>query len=240
MESARSEVVMRRIIVDESNPSEGAANPPSNEPELHVDEPLGSVSRWIADFKAGDALAFQPLWDRYYAMLVERARAKLGALRSSTAAHDEEDLASSAFQLLYDGVRAGRFPRLDDRDDLWRLLVHLTACKAVDRHRAENRQKRAGGKIVRETDLIAAGDGTSDAGNPLDRIIGAEPSPEFCRDAGRGVRPPARRAGRRNPAPDRRTETGVLQQRGNPPAARLLASHRDAEARADPEEMADG
>jgi hypothetical protein len=180
MEPGRSEVLMRRTIVDESNPSESAAKPPSNEPDLEVDEPLGSVSRWIADFKAGNAQAFQPLWDRYYAMLVERARAKLAALRSSTAVHDEEDLASSAFQLLYEGVRAGRFPRLDDRDDLWRLLVHLTACKAVDPHRAENRQKRAGGKVLRETDLIAAGDGTSDAGSPLDQIIGAEPSPEFA------------------------------------------------------------
>jgi DNA-directed RNA polymerase specialized sigma24 family protein len=145
-----------------------------------VNEPAGSVTRWIGDLKAGDGQAFQPLWDRYYATLVERARAKLCTLRSSTAVNDEEDLALSAFQSLYQGVREGRFPRLEDRDDLWRLLVHLTACKSVDRHRAENRHKRGGGRVLKEADMIAAGTGAEDQGNPLDRIIGSEPSPEFA------------------------------------------------------------
>jgi DNA-directed RNA polymerase specialized sigma24 family protein len=145
--------------------------------EDNVDESARSVSRWINDLKAGDPQALQPLWDRYYATLVDRARAKLLALHGSTAVNDEEDLALSAFQSLYQGVCEGRFPRLEDRDDLWRLLVHLTACKAVDQRRAENRQKRGGGKIVSETDMIAAED---DEGSPLDRIIGTEPSPEFA------------------------------------------------------------
>ena len=89
-------------------------------------------------------------------------------------------MALSAFQSLYEGVRQGRFPRLEDRDDLWRLLVHLTACKAVDRHRAENRQKRGGGKAMREVDLLAAGSSDLDEANPLDRIVGSEPSPDFA------------------------------------------------------------
>ena len=144
--------------------------------ESTAEDPGGSVSRWIGDLKAGDDNAIQPLWDRYYATLVERARAKLRGLRGATAVNDEEDLALSAFQSLYEGVREGRFLRLDDRDDLWRLLVHLTACKAVDRHRAEHRQKRGGGKVVSEADMITVGDGV----NSLDRIIGSEPSPAFA------------------------------------------------------------
>src|SRR5208283_4619385 len=107
---------------------------------------------------------------------------KLLALRSATPVNDEEDVASSAFQSLYQGLREGRFPRLEDRDDLWRLLVHLTACKAVDQHRADNRQKRGGGKILNEADMIA-GEGENEnerERNPLDRIIGSEPSPEFA------------------------------------------------------------
>ncbi len=130
--------------------------------------------------KAGDGGALQPLWERYYARLVERARAKLGSLRSGRRVNDEEDVASSAFQSLYQGLREGRFPRLEDRDDLWRLLVHLAACKAVDRHRAENRQKRGGGKVVSEADMVAARAEGDDEGNPLERIIGSEPSPEFA------------------------------------------------------------
>jgi DNA-directed RNA polymerase specialized sigma24 family protein len=128
--------------------------------------------------KAGDEKALEPLWDRYYVALVERARTKLRGLRSSTTVNDEEDLALSAFQSLYQGIREGRFPRLNDRDNLWRLLIHLTACKAIDRHRAEHRQRRGGGKVLNQADMTPTRAG-EDA-NPLDRIIGSEPSPEFA------------------------------------------------------------
>ncbi len=151
-----------------------------DESESTADEPAGSVTRWIGELKAGDVKALQPPWERYYARLVERARAKLGALRGGMPVNDEEDVASSAFHSLYQGLRAGRFPRLEDRDDLWRLLVHLTARKAVDRHRAENRRKRGGGKVLSEADMVAARADGDDEGNPLDRIIGSEPSPEFA------------------------------------------------------------
>jgi DNA-directed RNA polymerase specialized sigma24 family protein len=145
-------------------------------------ESAGSVTRWLGDLKAGDEQALQPLWDRYYATLVDRAQAKLRAFRSSMAVSDEEDVALSAFQSLYTGVREGRFPRIEDRDDLWRLLLHLSACKAIDHHRALHRQKRGGGHIVREADMIAAGSSGEDGAgaSPLDRIIGSEPSPEFA------------------------------------------------------------
>jgi len=151
-----------------------------DESESTADEPAGSVTRWIGELKAGNVKALQPLWERYYARLVERAWAKLGSLRSRTPVNDEEDVASSAFHSLYQGLREGRFPRLEDRDDLWRLLVHLTACKAVDGHRAEHRRKRGGGKVLSEADMVAGGADGEYEGNPLDRIIGSEPSPEFA------------------------------------------------------------
>ena len=114
-------------------------------------------------------------------MLVERARVKLSSLRGPRALDDEEDVALSAFHSLYQGVREGRFPRLEDRDDLWKLLIHLSACKAVDHQRALGRQKRGGGKVYNEADIRAAGAGTDDdTASPLERIIGNEPSPEFA------------------------------------------------------------
>src|SRR4051794_33198308 len=141
---------------------------------MHEDS--GSVSRWLGDLKGGDADALQPLWDRYFARLIGRARAKLCASHAPSAVSDGEDVALSAFQSLYEGVRQGRFPRLDDRDDLWRVLVHLAACKAIDRRRSERRQKRGGGRVVREADLIDDGGGR----RPLDEVVGREPSPEFA------------------------------------------------------------
>src|SRR4051812_22597800 len=113
-----------------------------------ADEASGSVTRWLGNLKAGEGGAAQPLWDRYFTRLVERARAKLCALRHPMAVNNEEDVALSAFHSLCEGIRQGRFPRLDDRDDLWRLLVHLTACKAVDRYRDEARQKRGGRRVL--------------------------------------------------------------------------------------------
>jgi DNA-directed RNA polymerase specialized sigma24 family protein len=166
--------------VNEPDRPEGIANLARQEPSATLDEPAGSVTRWIDDLKGGDRQAFQPLWDRYYATLVERARAKLCAFRGPTAVDDEEDVALSAFHSLYQGVREGRFPRLEDRDDLWKLLIHLTACKVVDHHRALNRQKRGGGNVLNEADMMATGAGAEDGGSPLDRIIGTEPSPEFA------------------------------------------------------------
>ena len=146
--------------MDASRSPRDKPTPPRDEPLPTDDEATGSVTHWIGDLKAGDQRAVQPLWDRYFGQLVERARAELCALRSPMAVSDEEDVALSAFHSLYEGMRQGRFPRLDDRDDLWRLLVHLTACKALDRHRQECRQKRGGGAVLRESDLIArAGDG---------------------------------------------------------------------------------
>jgi DNA-directed RNA polymerase specialized sigma24 family protein len=151
---------------------------PRDGPPRTDDEATGSVTHWLGDLKAGDERALQPLWDRYFGQLVERARANLCALRSPTAVSDEEDVALSAFQSFCEGMRHGRFPRLDDRDDLWRLLVHLTACKALDRHRRECRQKRGGGAVRRESDLIAP---TGDASRRfLDELIGSEPTPEFA------------------------------------------------------------
>jgi DNA-directed RNA polymerase specialized sigma24 family protein len=106
----------------------------------------GSVSRWIGPLKAGDPRAAQELWERYFQRLVGVARKRL-RVRSPRAA-DEEDVALSAFHSLCRGAQQGRFPRLDDRDDLWRLLVLLTARKASHLVRDEGRQKRGAQPIA--------------------------------------------------------------------------------------------
>jgi DNA-directed RNA polymerase specialized sigma24 family protein len=136
-----------------------------------------SITRCLEDLRGGDGVAAQPLWDRYYERLARRARSRLFEARCSRAVQDEEDLALSAFDSFCEGLRHGRFPQLEDRDGLWRLLVRITANKAIDRHRGEMRQKRGEGKVAGEADL-AAGQ-SDDERNPLDRIIGKEPSPEF-------------------------------------------------------------
>jgi DNA-directed RNA polymerase specialized sigma24 family protein len=137
----------------------------------------GSVTRWIGALKAGDHAAAQPLWDRYFRRLVRRARAHLRATGRRAAFADEEDAALSAFDSFCTRAARGRFPRLDDRDDLWRLLVTLTARKAVDQARHDRRQKRGDGQVLNEAALDGRGAETGPAG--LDAIVGSEPTPAF-------------------------------------------------------------
>ena len=81
--------------------------------------------------------------------MVGLARLKLGDSPRGVA--DEEDVALSAFDSFCQGVEQGQFSRLQDRDDLWRILVAITARKAVNLIQHEGRQKR-GGDQVSETD----------------------------------------------------------------------------------------
>src|SRR5947208_11944952 len=90
----------------------------------------GSVTRWVAALKNGDAAAAQPLWERYHRQLVALARQKLQSARRRMA--DEEDIVQNAFHSFFQGIARGRFPQLNDRDNLWRLLVVITARKALD------------------------------------------------------------------------------------------------------------
>ena len=98
----------------------------------------GSVTRWIGELKAGDRQAAQKLWERYFQRLVGLARKKLRGAKWHAA--DEEDVALSAFDTFCRGAENGRFPRLDDRDNLWNVLVLLTARKAWHVVRDEGRR----------------------------------------------------------------------------------------------------
>jgi DNA-directed RNA polymerase specialized sigma24 family protein len=142
-----------------------------------TDQPEGSVTRWIGDLVAGDAAgsAAQKLWERYFDRLVHLARDRLRAGPRGPA--DAEDAALSAFDSFCRGAAAGRFPRLDDRDGLWALLVTITARKASEQVRHERRLKRGGGRVRGEQELSQADPG---AGGGLDELVGREPTPELA------------------------------------------------------------
>src|SRR5262245_23373067 len=136
--------------------------------------PDESVTHWVSLLQGGDPAAAQRLWERYFQRLVGLARARLSGHPRRAA--DEEDVALSVFRCLCEGAARGRFPRLDDRDDLWRLLVTLTERKAINLTRDERRLKRGGGAVVSAGEL-ARSDDSSPAG--LEQIAGREPTPEF-------------------------------------------------------------
>jgi DNA-directed RNA polymerase specialized sigma24 family protein len=134
-----------------------------------------SVSAWLGPLKEGDPQAAQELWNRYFQKLVRLARKKLEGAPKRMA--DEEDVALSAFNSFCEGAAQGKFPRLDDRDNLWRVMVVITARKASRFAERERRKKRGGGNLVGES-VFASGDQDIAAG--MQQVVGGEPTPEFA------------------------------------------------------------
>ena len=123
---------------------------------------------------AHDKVVCQEIWHRYFARLVALARDRLR--NTPRRARDEEDVALSAFDSFFRGVDRGCFPKLDDREDLWQVLMVLTERKAIDQLRREGAAKRGGGR-VRGDSVFSAG--KSSSANGLDEICSAAPTPEF-------------------------------------------------------------
>lgn len=122
------------------------------------------ITEWIRRVQNGDERAIEKLWERYYRDLVHQAERRIrGRLNGGIA--DGEDLAQSAFKSFILAAREGRYPRIADRHDLWRLLLCITNRKSVDLLRHEGRRKRQ-----------------EVAGDPwywISRVVARTPSPEF-------------------------------------------------------------
>jgi DNA-directed RNA polymerase specialized sigma24 family protein len=128
-----------------------------------------SVTQWISALKQGDEAGAQGLWEAYYRRLVGLAYGRLRDTPRRIA--DEEDVALSAFDSFCRGARAGRFPRLDDRNDLWQILVLITVRKAIDLRNYEGRSSRGRGRVQSLTELSQ---------QRLEAIGGDEPTPELA------------------------------------------------------------
>ena len=129
-----------------------------------------SVSLWIDELKTGNRDAAQKLWESYFAKLVRLARQHLRG--ASRAVADEEDVVLSAFDSFCRGAEAGRFPRLEDRNDLWQLLVVITQRKTTDLHVYNARQKRRTA-ATHSLDQLRGDDVTFDPASN-------EPTPDFA------------------------------------------------------------
>jgi DNA-directed RNA polymerase specialized sigma24 family protein len=136
-----------------------------------------SVSLWIDQLKAGDREATGKLWERYFRRLIGLARKRL-ADRPRLGA-DAEDVALSAFDSFFRAAEAGKFPKLNDRDELWHLLVTITVRKSQRLVRDQSRQKRGGGLALGESAILGAGS-DGDLLGGFDQFIADEPDPAFA------------------------------------------------------------
>jgi DNA-directed RNA polymerase specialized sigma24 family protein len=138
--------------------------------------PDEDITHWIGQLKQGDAQAAERVWELYFQKLVRLAARRLHGL--SKRARDEEDVALSAFHSFYKRASDGQFSRLENRDDLWRLLVTITARKSSSFIKHQMAAKRGGGKTRGESVFHGSDDSPHPMG--IDQIAAEEPSAEFA------------------------------------------------------------
>ena len=126
--------------------------------------------------KGGDAESIERLWADYFQRLVALARKFLP--RDSRRAADEEDVALSAFQSLCKGAAAGQFPKLNDREDLWRLLVVITIRKARRVTRRRQSLKHGGGRASGDSGFVP--DSRNEGPSSLAELLAEGPTPAFA------------------------------------------------------------
>lgn len=125
-----------------------------------------TITQWIAGLRDGDERAARAVWEAFFDRLRGYALRKLGD--APRRVRDEEDLALSAIQALCAGAMEGRFHKLDNRDDLWQVLVMITARKASNVRRQHLARGEAG-----ESAVVSP-----DEGGLADVLAG--PAPEFA------------------------------------------------------------
>src|SRR4029078_10021650 len=112
----------------------------------------------------------------YHRRLVSLARQKLQSARGRVA--DEEDVVQHAFHSFFRGVAGGRFPQLEDRNNLWRLLVIITARKALDQIAHERSKRQGGGTVQGQSRMLLEESNWDDPA--IQQVVGDEPTPEFA------------------------------------------------------------
>jgi RNA polymerase sigma-70 factor (ECF subfamily) len=120
------------------------------------------VSRW----RKGDQDAAKQLFDRYASRLVALARRQISQRLASRL--DPEDVVQSVFRSFFGRVKAGKF-RIEEQDDLGKLLVRITVNKTlrkVEYHRAAKRDP---------SKEVIQGDHASD---DLLQVLDRDPTPE--------------------------------------------------------------
>ena len=121
----------------------------------------GTITRLLADLKAGDQAAMVGIREFYFKQLMSVAQGKMS--NRPKKASDEEDVLQSVFLKLWQNIQRGVVPDLNRRQ-LWSLLLKMTQNKLADQARRATRIKWGGGK---EPDSL------------LEDIVSQEPSPDF-------------------------------------------------------------
>jgi len=134
------------------------------------------VSVWIEQLRKANDAAASHLWNHFVQRLYDSARNRLRP--ETRRVYDEEDAVLSAFQSFCAGIAAGRYPELQDREGLWRLLLSITARKVSHRHRFDQQRRR---DVRRNEPSPFFAEATKQSlAAPVEGIPSREPAPEFA------------------------------------------------------------
>lgn len=107
----------------------------------------------IRAIRGGDQTAMETAWRQLYPKLLAMIRRRFDASKSVD--DDEEDIALSALESFFRGLRDGRFPELTSQNEVWRLLSKMTQRKIVDRIRRGWAKKNGDKEVVLNDPLLA-------------------------------------------------------------------------------------
>ena len=151
-----------------------AENGPVIEIGPNEQQAAGDVTMWINQMQGGDSAAAEQLYEVYFPRIVNLARKRLdGRTRRVT---DEEDVAVVVLESLFRGIVDGRYPELTSSDSLWRLLVVMTARRAINDVQAQRAQKRGHGQVRGESVFYSPG---ADSTAGIDQFAVEAEAPQF-------------------------------------------------------------
>ncbi|MDB4545003.1 ECF-type sigma factor, partial [bacterium] len=90
--------------------------------------------------------------------------------------YDEQDAVQSMFLSLCQGLKADRYPDLQNRDNLWRLMLVMTGRKISKRHRFDRQLKRDNRRLLTDSYFVQ---NSQDRNSPNLYPSAAEPTPEL-------------------------------------------------------------
>ena len=133
-----------------------------------------SITIWFEQLKQGDSEAATKLWDRFFDRLVNVARAQL--TNANTRVRDEEDVAAGVLASLCQCANRGKLPSIENRDDLWHLLLKWTRHDVIDHVRTVGRLKRGANQVRGDSVFLRDGDDSLSPGG-FDLVESLEPTP---------------------------------------------------------------
>ena len=100
------------------------------------------ITEYLQAYKAGDSARLNDILNAYWCQLVAHCDARLS--RRFRTQQEGQDFAIQAFQNLAEGIQRGKWPRLENRSDLWQVLLQVSNCRIKDYVRQQMATKRGG------------------------------------------------------------------------------------------------